>query len=115
MRVDDNRKEISIMNNENYGVELQNSIIEHIAEESGWDNPPTGDYNAIIDPRTGKVEVNAVDETHVNKKFAMKLKEIIEEYLKRMPKEDWIEVNFEVKKFEESNTTTIQNRANENK
>lgn len=95
------------MNNENYTVELQNSIIKHIAEESGWDNPPVGDYNAVIDSRTGKVEVNAVDEAHENKKFAMKLKEIIEDCLKRMPKEDWIEVNFEVKKLEENNSTTI--------
>ena len=35
--------------------DLHNSIIEHIAEESGWDNPPIGDYTAVIDPRTGKV------------------------------------------------------------
>ncbi len=80
--------------------DLHNSIIEHIAEESGWDNPPIGDYTAVIDPRTGKVEVKAVDEAHENKKFAEKLKEIIEDCLKRMPKEDWIEVNFEVKKEE---------------
>ena len=80
--------------------ELHNSIIEKIAENSGWGNPPIGDYNALIDPRTGKVEVKAVDEAHENKKFAMKLKEIIEDCLKRMPKEDWIEVNFEVKKEE---------------
>lgn len=88
-------------------MELQNSIVEHIAEESGWDNPPIGDYNAVIDTRTGKVEVNAVGKAHVNKKFAMKLKEIIEDCLKRMPKEDWIEVNFEVKKLEESSSTAI--------
>ena len=80
---------------------LHNSIIEKVAEESGWDNPPIGDYTAVIDPRTGKVEVKAVDEAHENKKFAEKLKEIIEDCLKRMPKEDWIEVNFEVKKDEE--------------
>ena len=78
--------------------DLHNSIIEHIAEESGWDNPPIGDYTAVIDPGTGKVEVKAVDDEHENKKFAMKLKEIIEDCLKRMPKEDWIEVKFEVKK-----------------
>ena len=80
---------------------LHNSIIEKVAEESGWDNPPIGDYTAVIDPRTGKVEVKAVDEAHENKKFAEKLKEIIEDCLKRMPKEDWIEINFEVKKDEE--------------
>ena len=78
--------------------ELSNSIIKQISENSGWDSPPIGDYNAVIDPRTGKVEVKAADEAHENKKFAMKLKEIIEDCLKRMPKEDWIEVNFEVKK-----------------
>lgn len=80
--------------------ELNNSIIEKIAENSGWDNPPIGDYNAAIDLRTGKVEVKAADEAHENKKFAMKLEEIIEDCLKRMSKEDWIEVNFEVKKEE---------------
>lgn len=89
---------------------LHNSIIEHIAEESGWDNPPIGDYTAVIDPRTGKVEVKAVDEAHENKKFAEKLKEIIEDCLKRMPKEDWIEVNFEVKKLEENNTNNIEEK-----
>ena len=40
---------------------LHNSIIEQVAENSGWDNPPIGDYTAVIDPRTGKVEVKAVD------------------------------------------------------
>lgn len=79
---------------------LCNSVIKEIAENSGWDNPPIGDYNAVIDPRTWKVEVKAADEAHENKKFAMKLKEIIEDCLKRMPKEDWIEVNFEVKEEE---------------
>ena len=89
---------------------LHNSIIEKVAEESGWDNPPIGDYTAVIDPRTGKVEVKAVDEAHENKKFAMKLKEIIEDCLKRMPKEDWIEVNFEVKKIEENNTNNTEEK-----
>ena len=42
-----------------------------------------------------------MDEAHENKKFAEKLKEIIEDCLKKMPKEEeWIEVNFEVKKEE---------------
>ena len=76
---------------------LCESIIERIAENPGPDNPPIGEYNAVINPRTGKVEVKAVDEAHENKKFAEKLKEIIEDCLKRMP-DDWIEVNFEVKK-----------------
>lgn len=89
---------------------LHNSIIEQVAEESGWDNPPIGDYTAVIDPRTGKVEVKAVDEAHENKKFAEKLKEIIEDCLKRMPKEDWIEVNFEVKKLEENNTNNTEEK-----
>lgn len=110
MEIEFTKEKMKSQNNTHTGVaymsqekvnDLHNSIIEQLAEESGWNNPPIGEYNALINPKTGKVEVKAVDEAHENKKFAEKLKEIIEDCLKKMPKEDWIEVNFEVKKEDE--------------
>ena len=61
---------------------------------------PQGTFNATIDHNTDKVTVTPETDTEVNNLFATKLQTLIEGYLKELPKESWIEVNFEVKKEE---------------
>lgn len=64
---------------------------------------PEGTFNVTIDHNTGTVAVTS-ETDDVNHYFATKLKTAIEEYLKELPKEHWIDVDFEMKKHEESKT-----------
>lgn len=83
--------------------EIGKSFAKQI-EQRPWFRPPTGDFHAKIDPQTNKVVVNADEENELNNYYATMFQEIIEKKLNSMKTEDWIEVNFEVKKLEENNT-----------
>lgn len=85
---------------------LDDSAVKGLTEEvknMPWPfRCPEGAYNVKIDHNTGTVIVTPEIDNDVNHYFATKLKTSIEGYLRELPKEHWIDVNFEVNKHEES-------------
>lgn len=87
---------------------LDDDAVKELAEAVG-DMPwpfrcPEGTFNATVDHNIDTVVVTPEIDNDVNRYFATKLKTLMEGFLKELPKEHWIDVNFEVKKHEKSKT-----------